>query len=50
MNILNNPLKKAKAQLIARCAFNSENNTIVFMNYSKYYERKDNRDSSDNTL
>ena len=50
MNILNNPLKKAKAQLIARCAFNSENNTIVFMNYSKYYERKDHRNNTNNTL
>lgn len=41
MNILNNPLKKAKAQLIARCVYDSEKHSITFMNYSKYYERKD---------
>ena len=40
MNIINNPLKKAKAQLIARCLYNTDNKSVVFMNYSKYYERK----------
>lgn len=40
MGIYNDPLRKSKAQLIARCAYNKENNSVIFMNYSKYYERE----------
>lgn len=40
MNIFNNPLKKSKAQLIARCTYNKADNSVIFMNYSKYYEGK----------